>query len=382
MLAVFALSAVALGEPAAAASMAVAVYGLGRIGGSAWGGKLAHARGGASAQVISLLAMAAGSALAALAANVLLLAVAITVIGVGHGAFHVARQAQINAMTPAWFRARALTTLAGMWRIANFAGPVVGAGVISLWGLPAVYTMAAVAALAAIGSLMVTPLWRNRPEAVEAPERITLREVIRDNARTFRTLGVAVLLTGAVRAARVAVIPLWAVHIGMSEEGASLVFGIAAALDMVLFYPAGSVSDRYGRFWSVVPSTAAIGLGALLLPFTDQPWQLTACALLMGAGNGWGSGALMTLGVDAAPERERAVFIGGWMMLQDVGGLVGPMLVGAGAAAALSLGVFSLGGLGVIAVAALVAWVPRGVPDAARKPSGTPGPQGEESGSG
>lgn len=375
MLAVFALSTLALGEPAAAASVAVAVYGLGRVGGSAWGGKLAHARGGASAAIIALLVMAAGSAGAALAANAPLLFLAITVVGIGHGGYHVARQAQVNSITPPWFRARALTTLAGVWRIANFLGPVAGAGVIVVWGLPAVYMMAALSALVAIVALMATPHWRERPTDVQAPDPLSLRQVVRNNARTFRTLGVAVALTGAVRAARVVVIPLWAVHIGMSDHEASLIFGIAAALDMLLFYPAGVVSDRFGRAWSVIPSTAAIALGALVMPFTDQPWQLTIAALLMGAGNGWGSGALMTLGVDAAPEKERAVFIGGWMVLQDIGGLAGPMIVAAGAAAALSLGVFSLAGLGAAAVFTLVAWVPRGVPDAARRtaPGDAPG---------
>src|SRR5690606_35901704 len=217
---------------------------------------------------------------AALAPNVVLLAASITIIGVGHGAFHVARQAQVNAIAPAWFRARALTTLAGVWRIANFAGPIVGAGVIVLWGLPAVYAMAAASALVAIGALVAAPHWRDRPAAGPA-DPLSLREVVRNHARTFRTLGVAVLLTGAVRAARVVVIPLWAVHIGMREQAASLVFGIAAAIDMVLFYPAGWVSDRFGRIWSVIPSTAAIALGALVLPFTAEPWQLTACALLI-----------------------------------------------------------------------------------------------------
>jgi MFS family permease len=364
MLPVFALSAVAMGEPAAAASLAVAVYGLGRMAGSPWGGKLAHARGGAPAAIIALLVMAGGAGIAALAPNVWLLALAIAVIGLGHGAFHVARQAQVNAIAPAWFRARSLTTLAGVWRIANFAGPIVGAGVIAVWGLPAVYVMAAASALLAILALMATPHWRDRPAATEAPDPVSLLNVIRNNARTFRTLGVAVGLTGAVRAARVVVIPLWAVHIGLSPQAASLIFGIAAAIDMVLFYPAGWVSDRFGRAWSAIPSTAAIALGALIMPFTHNAWQLTVCALLIGAGNGWGSGVLMTLGVDAAPERERAVFIGGWSMVQEFGALAGLMLVAAGAAVALPLGIFASAGLGVVTVGALWRWIPRGAPHA------------------
>jgi sugar phosphate permease len=85
-------------------------------------------------------------------------------------------------------------------------------------------------------------------------------------------------------------------------------------------------------------------------------------ALVLGAGNGWGTGVIMTLGADLAPDKGRAVFLGAWSLLQDVGGLLGPVLVAAGAAIALPVGLFTVGGVGAAATGAFVKWTPRGRP--------------------
>jgi len=120
--------------------------------------------------------------------------------------------------------------------------------------------------------------------------------------------------------------------------------------------------DRFGRVWTAVPSALAIGLGATLLPFASTPALVAVLALVIGAGNGWGSGIVMTLGADASPEKGRAVFLGAWSILQDVGGLLGPGVVALGAAIALPVGLFTAGGLGASAASAFYAWTPRKAP--------------------
>jgi MFS family permease len=97
------------------------------------------------------------------------------------------------------------------------------------------------------------------------------------------------------------VIPLWALHIGLDPQTTSIIFGLSGAVDMLLFYPAGSVMDRLGRKWVAVPSMFVLGLAHLLLPLTHTVVTLTLVALLMGIGNGLGAGVIMTLGADASP---------------------------------------------------------------------------------
>lgn len=361
MFPLFALSAIGFGEPAAVASIAVAVYSGGRIAGSAFGGSMASHRGAIPATFAGYGTLTAGALLCASSLNISMLALGVAVIGIGHGWVHVARQSHIDALAPPEARARALTTLAGAWRIGNFIGPVVGAGIIHWVGLSADYVFAAVTVLAGMLVLVFTA-----PRSLRIPRadrvRLSVREVLGPHRHVLTTLGLGVVLMGALRQAKVVVIPLWAAHIGMGNSGASLVFGVAAAIDMVLFIPAGYVMDRWGRVWTAVPSALALGLGAALLPFASTPALVAVLALVIGAGNGWGSGVIMTLGADASPEKGRAVFLGAWSQMQDVGGLLGPALVAAGAAIALPLGLFTAGGVGIAATGAFLKWTPRGRP--------------------
>jgi MFS family permease len=185
------------------------------------------------------------------------------------------------------------------------------------------------------------------------------RAVIREHLPVLRTLGVGALLVGAVRASRQVVIPLWAEHIGLDPQTTSLIFGVSGAIDMLLFYPAGSVMDRFGRKWVAVPSMAVLGLAHLLLPLTHSAGALTAVALLMGIGNGLGAGVIMTLGADASPPVGRAQFLGAFRLFADTGNGAGPLLIAAVTAlAGLAPAVLVMGLTGWAAATAMSRWIP------------------------
>lgn len=357
MLPIFALSALAFDASAVVASLAVAAYGLGRMGGSSGSGPLTARLGPPRGAMVALAVLACGAVAAAVSPTVWLFVLAVGVVGIGHAAYHVARQAQINTVIDHRHRARALTTLAGVWRVANFVGPIIGAGVIAVGSLAWNYAFAAVMVAAGMIALRAAPRWRMaytpRPGTVTS-----IRVVVRESWPVLRTLGLAVLFTGGLRAARLVVIPLWASHVGISDEVTSLIFGASAAIDMVLFYPAGAVMDRWGRKWTVIPSTLMLAIGTAALPFTSSVATVTAAALLLGIGNGWGSGSLMVLAADVAPPASRDTFTGVWMLLQDGGSLVMPLIVSAGAVIALPVGFFAVGGVGVLTSVGLHAWIP------------------------
>ena len=354
----FALSALAIGEPATVASLAVTLYSGGRIVGSAWGGSLASHRGAIPASFIAYAVLTAGAVLCAYAGDVLVLSIGVGLVGVGHAGVHVARQAHVDALAPAEARARALTTMAGVWRIGNFIGPFAGAAFIHRYGLESGYVFAAATVVLGAAVLIFTAP-RHLRIAKADRQRFTMRAVLIPQMRVLSTLGVGVLLLGAVRQARVAVIPLWAENVGLSDSATSVVFGIATAVDMAMFIPAGYVMDRWGRVWTAVPSALALAAGAAVLPFTEGFVHVAAASFLVGLGHGWGSGVVMTLGADAAPAHGRAVFLGAWSILQDIGGAIGPAVLAAGAAIALPVGFFAVGGVGVAAGGTLYRFVPR-----------------------
>jgi MFS family permease len=357
VLPVLALSVLSFDYTSVIASLAVAAYAVGRIGGSALGGRVSAGLGPIRGAMAMLAVLALGSLVCAVSPSVVPFILGALTVGIGHAGYHIARQGQVNEMVAAEFRARALTTLAGVWRIANFVGPLIGAVIIGVWGLHYVYGAAAVSAVAAMGALRLSPAWRSR-EPHDTESSVSALQVVRDNSQIFRTLGVAVVFTGAIRAARIAVIPLWASHLGLSPQVSTVIFGLSAAVDMVLFYPAGIVMDRFGRAWTAVPSTLVLALGTIALTATSGAAGVALVALALGIGNGWGSGVIMTLAADVAPAATRSVFTGVWMIGQDVGGFIGPMVVSVGAAIALPVGFWLVGGAGLVTAYGLYRWIP------------------------
>jgi MFS family permease len=152
----------------------------------------------------------------------------------------------------------------------------------------------------AVPSLFLTPPRPDPHEELTASSRtdadgahhgpVAFRTVAREHQRTFLTAGFGALCIGVLRASRQAVLPLWADHIGLDAAAVGIIFGIAAGLDMTLFYPAGSVSDRFGRKVVAIPCLSLLAIGFLLLPLTDSFWTIVPVALLLGFGNGLGSG--------------------------------------------------------------------------------------------
>jgi MFS family permease len=189
---------------------------------------------------------------------------------------------------------------------------------------------------------------------------VPVRSVLRDHRRVFLTLGLAVLLVGSVRATRQTVLPLWAEHLGQSPSSTRVVFGIAGLVDTLTFYPSGQVMDRAGRLWIAVPSMLVLGGAQAALPLTHTLTGLTVVAMLMGFGNGIGSGVLMTLGADVAPAATRSQFLGVWRLCADSGSAGGPLVVSAAASlGSLAAGIAVMGAVGVAAAGALLRWVPR-----------------------
>jgi len=136
---------------------------------------------------------------------------------------------------------------------------------------------------------------------------------------------------------------------------------VAGLVDVLLFYPAGMVMDRFGRTWVAVPVVGAVAVGLLLLPLATGFAGVVGVAVLMAAGNGMGAGVVMTLGADVAPEEGRAQFLGGFRLAADVGSAGGPLLVSALAAvASLAVACPVTGGLSLLGTGWVVRQVSRG----------------------
>lgn len=390
---VVALSARDLGASIAVAAAFVLIEGLAAFAASLPAGSLVARIGERRALAGAAMVDALGALLAVLAPNLWTLAVAIGLMGTTGSVFMLARQSWLTARAPVRIRARAMSTMGGVQRVGLFAGPFIAAPIIAVWGTQAAYAVAVISGLLAAvwawfglrgledgddlrgrGRGVVTRKVGGRqvggrPDAVVG-QRVGLLDVVRSHRHVLLTIGLGVLVIGAARQGRFIIVPLWAESVGVTDSQTALIFGIAGGAEVLLFYPAGSVMDRFGRVWVAVPFLVVLGVGMVLLPLTHHFVGVALVSTLMGVGNGLGSGIVQTLGADAAPIAGRAQFLSAWRFLSLIGQNGAPLLVsgvtllaGLGTACVV-LGLLVLGGAPWLA-----RWLPAYDPRSAGRPA-------------
>ncbi|MGW4356365.1 MFS transporter [Nocardia sp. NPDC004582] len=349
------LRALELGASAGAAGIVVALSGFGQLLADLPAGQLIARVGERRAVAAASVGGAVGVLLAIVAPNLGWLAAGMLLTGAASALWGLARQTYLVAVVPDGDRGRALSLLAGSQRFGVFAGPLIGAGATHAFGVTGAMWLQ-LAAILVGGALMMSVR-----DIDEGPGQVRrgLRAVVTENRRVLGTLGFGALATGAARAARVALLPLWAAHIGMSAPAIGLIFGIAGAVDVLLSYPSGIWLDRYGRRATGTPSLLLFALGYTALPLATTASGLCVIAVILGVANGLSNGLIMTVGSDVAPPSSQAEFLGAWRLTHDLGMFAGPIAVGIiGAAATLGSAGLALGAVATAGAVAVRRWFP------------------------
>ena len=362
ILPLIALSARDLGASVTVAALLVALTGVGQLLGDLPAGALAARIGEQRALVVACGVDALALVGAFLARSLVLLALAVLVTGLAGAVFSLARQAYLTEAIPVRMRARALSTLGGTFRIGLFVGPFVGAAIVTHWSIAAAYGFAALMSLsAAVLTAFLPDVTRQTRTAAAAQgqRRRSVWSVLAESRRVLLTLGLGVLVISGARSTRQSIVPLWAESQGLDAATTSIIYGVSAGVDMLLFYPGGAIMDRFGRVFVAVPSMVVLGLGFLLLPLTSGPVTIALVACLMGLGNGISAGIVMTLGADASPPADRAQFLGGWRLCADLGNAAGPLVIsGVSLVAPLAVAAVTMGLLTWLGSGWLARWVP------------------------
>lgn len=313
------------------------------------------------------------------------LTLGVFVIGLATAVFALARHAFMTSFVPVSHRARALSALAGAFRAGWLIGPFLAAGVVHLTGsIESVFWVHILCCIAAVVVLLLVPdpatVLRRAQAAV--PDAVALDPVpksaqsllatLREHRGVLARMGSGAAMIGALRASRTLILPLWAVSIGLAETDTAIIIGVAGALDFALFYAGGQLMDRFGRGATAIPSMIGLGLGHLALAASvlaadPVPW-FVAVACVLAAANGIGSGILMTIGADLAPQADPAPFLGAFRFTGDAGNAAAPIVVSAlTAAVSLPFAAVAMGVLGLAGAGALSRWIPRYLPPGASR---------------
>jgi MFS family permease len=334
---IVALAARDLGASPAVAGLVVALRGIGILSFDVPAGWLVSRFGERRAMAVASALVIVSLAGSVWTSSLVLFAGFTFLMGCGWSVWLLARLTFVSDTMPLRLRGRALSTLGGINRIGNFVGPFVGAGLSSVAGLAGAYYVHIGTAMAASAVLFAVVRKGDEGPGLGRHEPVPFGRIVRDHKRVFLTAGVGSTAIGTLRASRQAVVPLWADHVGLSASATSVVYGISTGMEVLLFYPAGSAMDRFGRKSVAIPCLATMSVGMMLLPLTHAFWTLALVGLLIGFGNGLGSGIVMTLGADFSPAIGRAQFLGAWRVCGDIGTAGGPLGV-AGVTAAVTLG--------------------------------------------
>ncbi|NNN10173.1 MAG: MFS transporter [Acidimicrobiaceae bacterium] len=332
----------------AAAGLVVALNGFGTMIFDLPAGRIIARLGEANAARISAALLGVGLLGCLFARSFPLFVCSLLVQAAGWGLWSLVRLTHLSRVAPALVRGRALSLFGGVIRAGNVIGPFLYVAIVGRSNVDGAFLIYLVCV--AIGFTWQV-LARDRTD-IEASLTKTVQvqtfRILSDNRRVFATAGVGVLGISLLRGSRNAIIPLWAAHLGLSAAQASTIFAFSSLIDLAFFYPAGVVSDRWGRKAVAIPCMVVLSIGHILVPFSHAFSTLFLAALVLGFGNGMGSGIVMTLGADFTPAVGRSSFLAVWRLVSDGGTAVGPLIdsgivaVGAIALAGPVLGLLGL----------------------------------------
>lgn len=318
-------TALLLGADLATAGLITGLLMIGRLVADLPAAKLIDFLGERRAMIVAAAAGAIGILPSLFASNLFMLGAGVFIVGAGSAVFGLARLSWMTEHVPIAIRARALSVLGGMFRAGSFVGPTIAAGVIALFSVQAVYYLPLI-----LCGLAATILLFVRGSEDVAKNSSSFKDtfaVARREGKKLATLGVASSILSALRGTRMIGLPLIAVALTIPTEQASLIIGIAGALDFAMFYLSGQIMDRFGRSFAAVPTLAGLGLAHLIVGIAIDANTFLLLALLMSLANGIGSGVIMVLGADLAPPDKRSEFLASYRLLVDFGDAAAPLVL-------------------------------------------------------
>lgn len=246
----------------------------------------------------------------------------------------------------------------GSWKSLGYAlGPLLGAGLVALAGIPALFAaLAVLGAAAAIWAALAVPAIPPLPRP-----RYTVADLVRQTTDPSFLVPTLVLAaaTGALGAA-VGFLPLLGSRLGLGVLGSMAVVTVLALASTILQPFAGRMRDD-GRL--ATATGAAVGLfviavGIAVVAVLPAPVTLYVGALLIGCGIGVSTPLAFAHLASTTPAERMGRTMGNAELGREVGDAGGPLLVGAVAAVAgigAGLGVLALAvtGAGVTAATAL-----------------------------
>lgn len=333
----------------------IAAAGIGSMAAQLPIGRLLLRTGESRVMIGSLVILAgAASATGIVGATVTLVCLRL-IWGVGSVGWLLSRQTFLTRTVEPGVRGRAMSLFGGTTRLAFLVGPLISGLVAANAGFRMAF---AVAGLSTLAGLLPLLFWQRRTAlgiADRAATNTSTPTPVRPHLKTLAIAGAAQICIMAARQGRFVVLPLLGDEVGLREDQIGALVAVGGFFDLLLFPVAGYLMDRFGRLSAILPSFAVLGVGLFVLAAANTATAITVAAIIIGLGNGLGSGTMLTVSSDLAPVEGPSEFLAVLGMIRDSGRIGGPFLVGLLAdQAGLPTSAASLGGIAL--AGAVIFW--------------------------
>jgi MFS family permease len=258
--------------------------------------------------------------------SVILLAV---LFGGGRSLWLLSRRYVISYYLDYSMRGRASSFIGASERIGTFIGPAIVAALIEVASYREVFLFSFLISLTALVSMI--PFKRFELPKISVEELTHFKKLHLSKGYLISLSAIEFFVQG-IRSSRLILIPLVGkVLLNLPDSMVGIALSVSGALDVIGSYPAGIIIDRKGRSVSGLISFGILAIGFILLALSYNYLYFYIASIIIGLGNGFSAGLLITVGSDigfSLGRKEGATFLATWQFTGDVGSASFPAFIG------------------------------------------------------
>lgn len=257
--------------------------------------------------------------------------------GAGIATWMTSGTALLADNTTASTRGRAVALRETSMRVGLLTGPIIGGVIAGALGLRYVFLFIAATKVVVI---IVTVLLVRESRQKRDGDRATWvsktttspRDLGMFRTKSFVALATATLTLGLVVAGTGVFRTLFPVQAelaaGLNSVEIGNLIAIAGFFALVGAVPFGILADRLGRKPLIIAGMIMTALAVWLMAGTTTFLLALAAVVVLGMAEAVGTGTVQVYAIDLAPDDRRGSFLGVWALFQNLGQIIGPLLIG------------------------------------------------------
>lgn len=251
--------------------------------------------------------------------------------GMGSALYITSAFTILGEATTSSTRGRSLSLYSGSLLLGAVVGPGLGGFIADLWGLAMPFFVYALLMVVSV-ILVVTKLPKrfSSPSTAEVGHKLSLQNLrLLLSDRAYLAVNLATFSIFFTRSGVVStVLPIFAhdnLMISQSMLGGALT--LMAVSDLAILLPSGSLSDRYGRKPLMLLCLITSAIAIFMMPRVSTLEELWLIVAAYGMARGF-SGPLVAWTADLTPPHLMGTSMGLYRMINDLGFVAGPLLLG------------------------------------------------------